>query len=59
MFVVGEAVASGALQTIDIGVQPELEYIHIAHPDGRRPSVKLRALADHLHAVMLVRRGAS
>ncbi|HTO29914.1 MAG TPA: LysR family transcriptional regulator [Pararhizobium sp.] len=48
MFVAGEAIASGQLETIDIGVQPELEYIHIAHPDGRRPSVKLRALADHL-----------
>jgi DNA-binding transcriptional LysR family regulator len=51
MFVVGEAVASGDLETIDIGVQPELEYIHIAHPEGRRSSVKLRALADHLRAV--------
>lgn len=48
MFAVGEAVASGQLETIDIGVQPELEYIHIAHPEGRRPSAKLRALADHL-----------
>lgn len=50
MFVVGAQVAAGELETIDIGVQPELEHIHIAHPDGRRPSVKLRALADHLRA---------
>lgn len=50
MFIVGAEVAAGKLETIDIGVQPELEYIHIAHPDGRRPSVKLRALADHLRA---------
>jgi DNA-binding transcriptional LysR family regulator len=50
MFIVGAAVAAGELETIDIGVQPELEYIHIAHPEGRRPSVKLRALADHLRA---------
>jgi DNA-binding transcriptional LysR family regulator len=50
MFIVGAQVAAGELETIDIGVQPELEYIHIAHPDGRRPSVKLRALADHLRA---------
>lgn len=50
MFIVGAAVAAGELEVIDIGVQPELEYIHIAHPDGRRPSVKLRALADHLRA---------
>jgi DNA-binding transcriptional LysR family regulator len=48
MFIVGAEVAAGELETVDIGVQPELEYIHIAHPDGRRPSVKLRALADHL-----------
>jgi DNA-binding transcriptional LysR family regulator len=50
MFIVGAQVAADELETIDIGVQPELEYIHIAHPDGRRPSVKLRALADHLRA---------
>jgi DNA-binding transcriptional LysR family regulator len=50
MFIVGAQVAAGDLETIDIGVQPEIEYIHIAHPDGRRPSVKLRALADHLRA---------
>ncbi|WP_426230140.1 LysR family transcriptional regulator [Pararhizobium sp. DWP3-4] len=50
MFIVGAEVAAGELETVDIGVQPELEYIHIAHPDGRRPSVKLRALADHLRA---------
>ncbi|WP_428428461.1 LysR family transcriptional regulator [Pararhizobium sp.] len=50
MFIVGAEVAAGKLETIDIGVQPELEYIHIAHPDGRRPSVKLRAMADHLRA---------
>ena len=50
MFAVGAQVAAGEVETIDIGVQPELEYIHIAHPDGRRPSVKLRALADHLRA---------
>lgn len=50
MFIVGAEVAAGKLETIDIGVQPELEFIHIAHPDGRRPSVKLRAVADHLRA---------
>jgi DNA-binding transcriptional LysR family regulator len=50
MFIVGAAVAAGELETIDIGVQPELEFIHIAHPERRRPSVKLRAMADHLRA---------
>jgi hypothetical protein len=29
-------------------MQPEEEFIFIAHPDGRHPSAKLRALADHL-----------
>ncbi len=48
MFVVGSAVAEGQLREIDIGLKPELEYIHIVHPDGRRPSAKLRAIADHL-----------
>ena len=48
MFIVGTDIAGGNLCEIDIGVQPELEYIHIVHPDGRRPSAKLRAIADHL-----------
>ncbi|MET0747713.1 MAG: LysR family transcriptional regulator, partial [Rhizobium sp.] len=28
--------------------QAEAEFIYMAHPEGRRPSVKLRAIADHL-----------
>lgn len=51
LFVVSKEIASGELEAIDIGVKPELEYLYIAHPEGRRPSVKLRALADHLKAV--------
>jgi DNA-binding transcriptional LysR family regulator len=48
MFIAGAALAAGDLQAIDIGMQPEEEFIFIAHPDGRHPSAKLRALADHL-----------
>jgi DNA-binding transcriptional LysR family regulator len=48
MFIAGPALAAGDLEAIDIGMQPEEEFIFIAHPDGRHPSAKLRALADHL-----------
>jgi DNA-binding transcriptional LysR family regulator len=48
MFIAGAAVKAGELAVIDIGMQPEPEFIFIAHPDGRNPSAKLRALADHL-----------
>jgi DNA-binding transcriptional LysR family regulator len=48
MFIAGPALKAGDLAVIDIGMQPEEEFIFIAHPDGRHPSAKLRALADHL-----------
>ena len=48
MFIAGPAMKAGQLMPINIGMQPEDEFIVMAHPDGRRPSVKLRALADHL-----------
>jgi len=48
MFAAGEAIKAGDLRIIDIGVDAEPEYIFIAHPDGRRPSAKLRAFADCL-----------
>ncbi|SDP58105.1 transcriptional regulator, LysR family [Phyllobacterium sp. YR620] len=47
-FVAGEAIKAGQLQVIDIGVAAVAEHIYIAHPEGRTPSAKLRALADHL-----------
>ncbi len=50
MFAVWQAIDTGELAMIDIGVTAELEYIYMAHPEGRRASVKLRALADHLRA---------
>lgn len=50
MFIAGPAMKSGALLPIDIGMRPEGEFIYLAHPEGRNPSAKLRAMADHLSA---------
>jgi DNA-binding transcriptional LysR family regulator len=47
-FIVGTEIATGRLRIVDVGVQPESELIYVAHPDGRRPSAKLRAFADCL-----------
>ncbi|HEY9214345.1 MAG TPA: LysR family transcriptional regulator [Ancylobacter sp.] len=47
-FIVGAAIKAGQLRTIHIGVEPEPEHIYLAHPEGRRPSAKLRAVADCL-----------
>jgi DNA-binding transcriptional LysR family regulator len=48
MFIAGAALKSGQLRKIDIGCQPVEEFVFLAHPEGRNPSMKLRALADHL-----------
>jgi DNA-binding transcriptional LysR family regulator len=50
VFVAGAAIASGRLSVIEVGAEAENEFIFIAHPEGRRPSAKLRALAGHLRA---------
>jgi DNA-binding transcriptional LysR family regulator len=50
MFVVGAAIRAGNLHAIDVGVPAEDEFVFMAHPEGRRASAKLRALADHLRA---------
>lgn len=47
-FIVGPAIRDGALRVIDIGARPDGEFLFMAHPDGRQPSAKLRALADFL-----------
>ena len=47
-FIAGEPLKSGDLICVDIGIRPADEFIYMAHPDGRRASAKLRALADHL-----------
>lgn len=50
MFIAGPAMKAGDLLPIDIGMHPEDEFIYMAHPEGRNPSAKLRAMADHLSA---------
>jgi DNA-binding transcriptional LysR family regulator len=49
-FIVGDAIKSGALREIALGQPAAAEAIYIAHPEGRRASAKLRALADCLRA---------
>ncbi len=49
-FVASAAIKAGQLQVIDVNVKPEIEHIYIAHPEGRMPAAKLRALADHLRS---------
>ena len=50
MFIAGAAIVTGVLSVIEVGVQAEGEFIFMAHAEGRRPSAKLRALAEHLRA---------
>jgi DNA-binding transcriptional LysR family regulator len=47
-FIAGPAIRSSLLVEIDVGYNPEAEFIYMAHPEGRNPSAKLRAIADHL-----------
>lgn len=47
-FIVGPALRDGLLVEIDVSDRPEAEFIYMAHPEGRNPSRKLRAIADHL-----------
>lgn len=51
MFIAGAAIKAGKLSVVEVGSQAADEFIFMAHPDGRRPSAKLRALAEHLRAV--------
>ena len=50
LFIAGPEIRGGKLNVVDVGVRPAPEFIYLAHPEGRRPSAKLRALADHLRA---------
>ncbi|MGV2181888.1 LysR family transcriptional regulator [Rhizobium rhizogenes] len=47
-FIAGPSVNEGLLVEIDVGCRPEPEFVFMAHPEGRNPSAKLRAIADHL-----------
>jgi DNA-binding transcriptional LysR family regulator len=48
IFIVSAALKAGTLRVIDVGVEPEQEYIYMAHADGQHPSAKLRALGAWL-----------
>lgn len=48
IFIAGPAIRTGRLNVIELGAKPEREWIYLAHAEGRQPSLKLRALADHL-----------
>lgn len=48
LFIVSEQLQAGILRIVDIGIEADEEFIYIAHPDGRNPSAKLRALAAWL-----------
>jgi DNA-binding transcriptional LysR family regulator len=47
-FIAGAAIEDERLKVIELGAKPEPEWICLAHAEGRQPSAKLRALADHL-----------
>jgi DNA-binding transcriptional LysR family regulator len=47
-FVCGDAVRSGALKIINIGVRPDVNHIFAVYHNGRRPQAKLRELLDHV-----------
>jgi DNA-binding transcriptional LysR family regulator len=49
-FITGAAIRSGALVVVDVGLPALEEFIYVAHPEGQRPSAKLRAMADALKA---------
>ncbi|WP_425374198.1 LysR substrate-binding domain-containing protein [Neorhizobium lilium] len=47
-FIAGQPIKDGLLQVVEMDQEPELEFIYMAHPQGRNASAKLRAIADHL-----------
>ncbi len=50
LFIAGPDIRAGTLRVIEVGAQPEEEFIYVAHPEGRNPTAKLRALAEALRA---------
>jgi DNA-binding transcriptional LysR family regulator len=49
-FIVHEEVKAGRLRVIDLGTDTEAEFIYVAHPEGRRASMKLRAVVADIKA---------
>lgn len=49
-FAAAAAIKAGTLIAIDVGAEAEQEFVYVAHPEGRRPSAKLRAFIECLRA---------
>jgi DNA-binding transcriptional LysR family regulator len=49
-FIVHAEVRAGKLRVIDLGANTEDEFIYVAHPEGRRVSMKLRAMVADIKA---------
>ncbi len=47
-FIAGPAVKSGQLVEVALGAEPKQDVLYMAHAQGREPSLKLRALVQHL-----------
>jgi DNA-binding transcriptional LysR family regulator len=47
-FIAGPDIKAGELMQIRLDVKPLPEWLYMAHPEGRQPAAKLRALADCL-----------
>lgn len=50
-FIAAPAIRDGLLQEVSVDHRPEPEFIFMAHPQGRKPPAKLRAMAEHLKTV--------
>lgn len=48
LFIAGPDIRAGTLRVVEVGAEPEPEFIYVAHPEERQPSAKLRALAECL-----------
>lgn len=47
-FIAGPAIKAGELVAVPLDVEPDEEFLYMAHAQGRNPSAKLRALREHL-----------
>lgn len=47
-FLVHQELKARTLRVVDVGLEPERAEIYLTYPKAQRPSVKLRALIDHL-----------
>jgi len=47
-FIAGPAIREGLLEEVEVDDRPAEEFIYMAHPQGRNPSAKLRAVVEHL-----------